>query len=119
MKYCPRSCACRIPGGSDFEWTLVDHLHSWKDDLIDWANGIVGGPLLLWTLRSPCIQRNDARLVAVMGRIPIKSFEALDRTKMNELIDVLDSARTSKMKDVLTKWAEELQAELRRREEER
>jgi hypothetical protein len=119
VKYCPLSCTCRVPGASEFEWTLADHLHSWKDDFLDWANGIVGRPLLRWTLRTPRIRDNPDRLLKAINRITFNVFASLDGDERDQLLDAVDRARRTKMRDELTNWANELLDEIRRRKQDR
>lgn len=119
MKYCPRSCTCRVPDASDFEWTLADHLHSWRDDFIDWATGIMGGPLLRWTLRTPWIREDPDRLWALVGRMTFDVWASLDDDERRQLLDAVASAARTRLRDELTEWQEVIEGELRRREEER
>jgi hypothetical protein len=113
MKYRPRSCSCRISDGSDFEWTLVDHLHSWKDDLLDWANEIVSRPLLRRALRNPRIREDPDRLLKVVNRLTYDSFASLDQTERYGLVDVVAAAKRAKWRAELTEWAEVIQHELK------
>lgn len=117
MKYCPRSCTCRVPDASEFQWTLVDHLHSWRDDFLDWANGVVGIPLLRWTLRTPRLRDNPDRLLAAINRLTLELFASLDQAERDDLLDAVDQARRTRMRDELAEWANVILDEMRRRRE--